>query len=158
MRLLLGFVAGLIWSNWIEYAYHRWAMHWPSLYQRAAIHHTLHHSEPSNPLHITMTFGCWVVAFITNVPLIAVLNHLLHLQILTAVVAALLTYTVVGIQIHLRTHNGRWVPEACRAHHLLHHIRPQTNFNIFLPIFDWLLGTKAAQPKQSCGTHPARSQ
>jgi len=27
MRFLVGFLAGLIWSNWIEYAYHRWAMH-----------------------------------------------------------------------------------------------------------------------------------
>ena len=41
MRFLLGFLAGLVWSNWIEYAYHRWAMHWPSLYQPAAMRHTL---------------------------------------------------------------------------------------------------------------------
>jgi sterol desaturase/sphingolipid hydroxylase (fatty acid hydroxylase superfamily) len=31
---------------------------------------------------------------------------------------------------------------ACRAHHLLHHVRPQRNFNISLPLFDWLLGSK----------------
>jgi len=151
-------LAGLVWSNWIEYAYHRWAMHWPSLYQPAAMHHTLHHSEPSNPQHITMTLGFWVVAFITNVPLFALLDHLLHLQILMAVVAAFLTYTVVGIQIHLRTHDGRWLPVACRAHHLSHHISPRTNFNIFLPVFDWLLGTRATRSKQCCDADPARWQ
>jgi sterol desaturase/sphingolipid hydroxylase (fatty acid hydroxylase superfamily) len=48
----------------------------------------------------------------------------------------------VGIEVHLRIHDGRWVPDAWKAHHLSHHVRPQKNFNIFLPIFDWLLGSK----------------
>jgi len=142
MRFLMGFLAGLIWSNWIEYAYHRWAMHWPSLYQPAAIRHTLHHSAPSNPEHITMTFGFWTAIFISNVLFAAAVDHLFHLRILTGVAAAFLTYIVVGIEVHLRIHDGRWLPNACRAHHLSHHVRPQKNFNIFLPIFDWLLGTK----------------
>jgi sterol desaturase/sphingolipid hydroxylase (fatty acid hydroxylase superfamily) len=64
------------------------------------------------------------------------------LQILTGVAAAFLTYIVVGIEVHLRIHVGRWVPDAWKAHHLSHHVRPQKNFNIFLPIFDWLLGSK----------------
>ena len=142
MRFLAGFFAGLVWSNWIEYAYHRWAMHWPSLSQPAAMRHTLHHSAPSNPQHITMTFGFWTAIFITNVLLFAVPDQLLHLRILTGLATAFLTYIVVGIEIHLRTHDGRWVPDAWRAHHLAHHARPQKNFNIFLPIFDWLLGSK----------------
>lgn len=142
MRFVVGLFAGLVWSNWIEYAYHRWAMHWPSLYQRAAMNHTLHHSSPSNPQHITMTFGFWAVISIPNVLLFAVPDYLLHLRILTGVVVAFLIYIAVGIDIHLRIHNGRWVPDTCRAHHLSHHIRPQKNFNIFLPIFDWLLGSK----------------
>jgi hypothetical protein len=47
----------LVWSNWIEYAYHRWAMHWPSLYQPAAMGHTLHHAAPSDPQHIRRRNG-----------------------------------------------------------------------------------------------------
>ena len=142
MRFLAGFFAGLVWSNWIEYAYHRWAMHWPSLYQPAAMRHALHHSAPSNPQHITMTFGFWTAIFITNVLLFAVPDQLLHLRILTGVAAAFLTYIMVGIEVHLRIHDGRWVPDAWKAHHLSHHVRPQKNFNIFLPMFDWLLGSK----------------
>lgn len=145
MRFLLGFLAGLIWSNWIEYAYHRWAMHWPSLHQPAAMRHALHHSAPSNPQHITMTFGFWAAIFVTNVLFFAVADHLLHLRILIGVAAAFLTYIVVGIEVHLRTHDGRWVPDVCRTHHLSHHVRPQMNFNIFLPVFDWLLGTCGAK-------------
>ena len=80
-------------------------MHWPSLYQPAAMRHTLHHS---NPPHITMTFGFWAAIFITNVLLFAVPDQLLHLRILIGVAAAFL----VGIEIHLRTHDGRWVPHA----------------------------------------------
>jgi hypothetical protein len=108
MRFLAGFLAGLVWSNWIEYAYHRWAMHWPSLYQAAAMRHALHHSAPSNPQHITMNFGFRTAIFITNVLLFAVPDQLLHLRILTGVSAAFLTYMVVGIEVHLRIHDGRW--------------------------------------------------
>jgi hypothetical protein len=71
---------------------------------------TLHHSAPSNPQHITMTFGLWTAIFITNVLLFAVPDQLLHLRILTGVAAAFLTYIVVGTEVHLRTHDGRWVP------------------------------------------------
>jgi len=142
MRFLLGVIAGLVWANWIEYAYHRWAMHWPSLDQPAAMRHTLHHSAPSNPQHITMTARFWAAIFLSNFLLFAVLDRLFQLRILTGVAVAFLTYIVAGIEIHKRTHDGRWVPPACRSHHLLHHVRPQRNFNIFLPIFDWLLGTR----------------
>ena len=142
MRFLLGVFAGLVWANWIEYAYHRWAMHWPSLYQPAAMRHTLHHSAPSNPDHITMPSGFWGGIFLSNVLLFAIPDRLLQLRILTGVTTAFLIYIVSGIDIHKRTHDGRWVPAACRVHHLLHHVRPQKNFNIFLLIFDWLLGTR----------------
>lgn len=142
MRFLAGCFAGLVWSNWIEYAYHRWAMHWPSLYQPAAMRHTLHHAAPSDPRHITMRFGFWAAIFSANVVLFVVLDQRLHLRILTGVAAAFLTYIVVGIEVHLRIHDGRWVPNAWRMHHLLHHVRPRKNFNIFLPLFDWLLVTK----------------
>ena len=142
MRFLLGFFTGLTWSNWIEYAFHRWAMHWPSIYQPAAMRHTLHHSSPSDPQHITITFGYWAAIVVPNVFLFSLADYLLHLRIIIGVVAAFLTYIIVGIELHLRIHDGRWVPGACRAHHLSHHVRPQQNFNIFLPLFDWLLETK----------------
>jgi Fatty acid hydroxylase superfamily len=141
MRFGAGFFAGLIWSNFVEYACHRWAMHWPSLYQPAAMRHALHHSAPSHAPHITMKLGFWIGIFIANILLFAVPDHWLHLRILPALAAAFLTYIVVGIEVHLRIHEERWVPEAWRVHHLSHHIRPQKNFNIFLPLFDWLLGS-----------------
>src|SRR5215472_13607581 len=142
MRFVAGFVAGLIWSNWIEYAYHRWAMHWPSLYQPAAVNHTLHHATPSDPQYITMSLGFWAAVFSPNVLIFAISDQLLHLRILAGVVAGFLVYVVVGIDVHRRIHDGRWVPKAWRTHHLLHHLRPRKNFNIFLPLFDWLLGTR----------------
>ncbi len=142
MLFLAGFVIGLVWSNWVEYAYHRWAMHWPSLYPPAAMRHTLHHSAPSDPQHITMTFGYWAAIFTMNVLLWAVPDRLLHLRMLPGLATAFLLYIVVGIEIHLRTHDGRWVPESWRAHHLSHHRRPQKNFNIFLALFDRLLGSR----------------
>ena len=90
-----------------------------------------------------MSFGFWTDIFITNILLCAVPDQLLHLRILIGAAAAFLTYIVVGIEVHPRIHDGRWVPDALRAHHLSHHVRPQKNFNIFLPIFDWLLASKS---------------
>jgi hypothetical protein len=104
--------------------------------------HTLHHSAPSDPENITMTFGFWAAIFITNVLLFAPADHFLHLRILSGLAVAFFTYIVVGIEVHLRIHDGRWVPDAWRVHHLSHHLRPRNNFNIFLPLFDWLLGSK----------------
>ena len=114
----------------------------PMPVQAAAMRHALHHSAPSNPQHITMSIAFWTAIFITNVLLFAVPDQLLHLRILTGVSAAFLTYMVVGIEVHLRIHDGRWVPDAWRAHHLSRHGRPLKNFNTFLPVFDWLLRSK----------------
>ena len=149
MRFAAGFFIGLVWSNFVEYVCHRWAMHWPSLYQPAAMRHVLHHAAPSNPQHITMKLGFWISIFFVNIVFFAVPDQLLHLRMLTGAAVAFWVYIVVGIEVHLRIHEGRWVPEAWRIHHLLHHSRPQTNFNIFLPAFDWLLGSRAV-PLSRC--------
>lgn len=142
MRLVAGLVVGLVWSNWMEYAYHRWAMHWPSLYEAAAVLHTEHHATPSDPEYITMSPGFWMLIFGINVLLFAVPDQLLHLRILAGVSVGFLIYLVVGVDVHHRIHDGRWVPKAWKAHHLSHHVRPRNNFNIFLPLFDCLLNTK----------------
>ncbi len=142
MRFALGLLVGLVWSNWLEYAYHRWAMHWPSLYPAAAMQHTQHHATPSDPEYLTMSMGFWALVFGINLLLFAVPDQLLHLRILAGVIAGFLIYVVVGVDVHRRIHDGRWVPNAWRAHHLHHHVRPRENFNIFLPLFDWLLGSK----------------
>lgn len=142
MKFFTGCLVGLVWSNWIEYAYHRWAMHWPTLYPPAAMKHTLHHAAPSDPAHITMKVGFWGSIFAINSLLFVLLDYVFHLRILTGVVVAFLIYMVVGVEVHLRIHDGRWVPEPWRAHHLSHHVRPRKNFNIFLPLFDWLLASR----------------
>jgi sterol desaturase/sphingolipid hydroxylase (fatty acid hydroxylase superfamily) len=95
-----------------------------------------------------MTAGFWTAIFVTNVVLFAVPDFLLHLRILAGVTVSFLSYIVVGIEVHRRTHDGRWVPDAWRAHHMLHHVSPHYNFNIFLPIFDWVLGSKHVPRQQ----------
>jgi len=40
-------------------------------------------------------------------------------------------------------HLGEWLPQGllrARAYHLAHHARPDARFNIFLPLWDTLLG------------------
>ncbi len=71
-------------------------------------------------------------------------NLLLHLGIAPGLFLGVIAYFILGEEIHWRIHLGGWLPPGLRwsrKYHLTHHRRPQTRFNIFLPPFDWLLGT-----------------
>src|SRR5205814_587800 len=60
------------------------------------------------------------------------------------IILAFALYYVAFEEIHWRMHLGEWLPhflEPARAFHLSHHDRPDGRFNVFLPLFDWLLGT-----------------
>jgi sterol desaturase/sphingolipid hydroxylase (fatty acid hydroxylase superfamily) len=53
-------------------------------------------------------------------------------------------YLVVPEEIHWCIHLGEWLPlglRTAREHHIAHHDRADTRFNVFLPLFDWLFGT-----------------
>ena len=61
-----------------------------------------------------------------------------------AVPAALLGKLFPTSPVHWRIHMGGWLPSWLRfgrEHHLIHHDRPAGRYNVFLPLFDWLLGT-----------------
>ncbi len=52
--------------------------------------------------------------------------------------------TFLAEELHWRIHLGGWLPpgfHAARGHHLAHHARPNARFNIFLPLWDRMLGT-----------------
>jgi sterol desaturase/sphingolipid hydroxylase (fatty acid hydroxylase superfamily) len=53
-------------------------------------------------------------------------------------------YFVLTEEIHWRFHLGGWLPrwlQAARERHYVHHERPDGSFNIFLPVFDRLVGS-----------------
>ncbi len=67
-----------------------------------------------------------------------------QLGIVTGMLAAFAVYFVVLEELHWRIHLGEWLPgflSPARVYHLAHHDRPDGRYNVFFPLFDWLLGT-----------------
>ena len=57
---------------------------------------------------------------------------------------AFTVYVIAVEEVHWRIHIGGWLPSwlhSGREHHLIHHDRPTGRYNVFLSLFDWLLGT-----------------
>jgi fatty acid hydroxylase family protein len=145
--LALGFLAGLVWANGFEYVYHRFILHWAGSY--FARRHLVHHratGTPEEAEHVTLGESpLWIVLlFVVNgLPLTAV-DWLLGLGIASGMLLAFAAYFVAVEEIHWRIHLGESLPsflEPARGYHLLHHDRPYGRYNVFLPLFDWLLGT-----------------
>jgi hypothetical protein len=145
-RLLAGFLIGLVWSNGFEYAYHRWILHWPK--GRLGKGHLLHHATlgtPYEPEHVTFGSSPIAVAliFIVNGLPVILLHCTLHLRIAAGMLIGFAVYFILTEEVHWRIHLGGWLPlglSAARKYHLAHHDRPDARFNVFLPLFDLLLG------------------
>ncbi len=142
-----GFLAGLVWANGFEYIYHRFILHLPGGF--LARRHLEHHRATGTPEEADhLTFGespSWIVLlFIVNALPALGLDRLLHLGIAPGMFLAFSTYFVaveeIHWRIHLRERLPRWL-EPARTFHLAHHDTPVGRYNVFFPLFDWLLGT-----------------
>jgi Fatty acid hydroxylase superfamily len=145
-KWFVGFVAGLLWANWFEYAYHRFLLHLPGTF--FARRHLEHHASVGTPTEAEhVNFGSspvWVAALfaINGLPMLA-LNFALRLGMAPGILLAFTAYYIAVEEIHWRIHLGEWLPRGLRAasaHHLAHHTHPNARFNIFLPLWDTLLG------------------
>lgn len=150
-RWLIGFLAGLLWSNGFEYLYHRYLLHAKRGFQ--ARFHLKHHATTDTieePEHVNLAASPFWVAlmFLLNGAVAVGLDVLFGLRIVSGALLAFGVYFVVVDEIHWRIHLRRRLPPGLRpaaAYHLLHHTRPDARFNIFLPLFDWLLGTARSE-------------
>jgi hypothetical protein len=66
-------------------------------------------------------------------------------------------YYIAFEEIHWRTHMGGWLPAwlaPAAKHHLRHHADDTGRFNVFLPMFDWIVsqissgGPRARVPRE----------
>jgi len=145
--MAVGVVVGLLWSNFFEYAYHRWILHWPET--DAFERHALHHSSvgrPNEPEHLPLGGSPKLVAmlFLINGAPVFLFDLWLRVGFASGIFIGFAIYTILSEDIHWRFHMNEWVPwflEPARSHHLLHHDRPRGNYSVFLPLFDKLFGT-----------------
>jgi len=86
----------------------------------------------------------WVVAlFAINGFPVVIADFLFRFGIAPGIFVGFSVYFITVEEIHWRIHLGERLPPvlgASRAYHLAHHARPDARFNIFLPLWDTLLG------------------
>ena len=153
-RWLAGFAVGFVWASLFEYAYHRFLLHLPGNF--FAQRHLQHHATVGTATeaeHVNLGGApVWVVAmFVVNAIPVVILDALLGLRIAPGMLVAYSIYFLTTEEFHWRIHLGEWLPpgfRGTREYHLGHHERPDARFNIFLPLWDWMLGTAspARQP------------
>lgn len=153
VRWFLGFLIGLIWGNAFEYAYHRWLLHWPaSIFARGHLEHHRTAGEPDQAEHIN--FGRSplnvVALYLSNGILLCLIEFLFPARIAPGVLVGWTVYLIALEEVHWRLHMEEWLPVGlnfARAYHLAHHDVPNTRYNVFLPLFDFLFGnTKVVLP------------
>ncbi len=146
-RYLIGFAVGIVWANAFEYWYHRSLLH--GSVNTLARHHMEHHAATGTAEeaeHINFGESPLAVAllFLVNGGAAVVADMLLGLRIAPGILAAFSVYFVVVEEIHFRIHMNGSLPRvlhSAKAYHFLHHDRPDSRFNVFLPLFDWVCGT-----------------
>ncbi len=145
-RWLAGFVVGFVWASLFEYAYHRFLLHLPGTF--FARRHLEYHASVGTPTeaeHVNLgSSPIWVVAlFAINGLPVVIADLLFRFGIAPGIFVGFSVYFITVEEIHWRIHIGEWLPPvlgASRAYHLAHHARPDARFNIFLPVWDTLLG------------------
>ncbi len=147
LGILGGLVLGFFYANGFEYVLHRFILHSGRgmFCEQHMVHHTTLHA-PEAPRYVNFSRNpLGVVALFTanGLPFL-VAQWIFHNEWTAGVFASFSLYYMAFEEIHWRTHMGGWVPKWLRPaarHHLLHHAHDGGQFNVFLPIFDWLDGS-----------------
>src|SRR5882762_8546749 len=118
---LLGFLVGFIYANGFEYCLHRFLLHCGQgvFSQQHMVHHrTL--KSPDAARYVNFSSNPWGAGAFVSFAL----------------------YYIAFEEIHWRTHMGGWLPgwlQPAARHHLRHHADDTGHFNVFLPMFDWIV-------------------
>jgi Fatty acid hydroxylase superfamily len=147
-RWLCGVLLGLIWANAFEYAYHRWLLHQPR--NPLGTGHREHHAQigtPEAPEHIALASSpqnVFLLFAVNSIPALPICLLTGRWAILSGVFIGWMVYLISAEEVHWRIHmNGR-LPAGlhfARDYHMSHHDVPNSRYNVFLPLCDFLLGT-----------------
>lgn len=146
--IAMGLIVGFVYANGFEYCLHRFLLHsGRGIFSRQ---HMVHHNTLNSPeiaRYVNFSSNPWgvVALFFANAIPFLILQWRFHNGWTAGVFAGFAAYYIAFEEIHWRSHMGgrlpRWVRPAAR-HHLLHHAHDTGRFNVFLPLFDWVLRSK----------------
>jgi hypothetical protein len=143
--VIVGALAGVVYANAFEYVLHRFLLHWGEGFLDRQ--HALHHDSvgaPNEARYVNFSTSPLVVilVFLLNAPAALAMELLLDHGIGAGMFLAFTIYYILYEEIHWRMHLGGWLPgwmRFARQHHWLHHGGFQGRYNVFLPVFDWVL-------------------
>jgi hypothetical protein len=145
-HLSAGLIIGLLWGNAFEYAYHRWLLHRPrSAFGKGHLEHHMNVGTPEEPEHVSLGGRPYHIAvlFAANGVVVVGIDLLLGLRLAPGIFLGWTTYLIAAEEIHWRIHMDGWLPPGlrfARAYHMSHHDVPSARYNVFLPVFDVLMG------------------
>jgi fatty acid hydroxylase family protein len=142
---IFGLLAGFVYANGFEYCLHRFLLHRGSgIFSQQ---HMVHHATltcPDEARYVNFSRNPWgvVALFFANaLPFLALEWVFKNGWVASAFVSFALYYMAFE-EIHWRTHMGGWLPgwlAPAARHHLRHHAHDTGHFNVFLPMFDWIV-------------------
>lgn len=143
--ILGGFVLGFLYANGFEYCLHRFVLHAGRGF--FCEQHRVHHATLNSPdaaRYVNFSRNPWgvVALFFANAAPFLFLQWIFRDGWTAGVFASFAIYYIAFEEIHWRSHMGGWLPKWLRPaarHHLLHHARETGRFNVFLPIFDYVV-------------------
>jgi len=120
MTLIFEFIGALVWANLLEYIIHRWLLH----KKGHSPDHMHHHDFPEVP----GTFVKWQLWVIFAI-------HAALFMHRPVMVITWFLYLIVLEGVHRLMHRWHW------GYHMLHHGFDDRRFNVWLPIWDFIMGT-----------------
>jgi hypothetical protein len=156
--ILGGFLLGFFYANGFEYCLHRFVLHAGRGFfgQQHMVHHTTLNS-PEAARYVNFSSNPWgvVALFFANAAPFLILQWIFRDGWTAGVFASFTIYYIAFEEIHWRSHMGGWLPNWLRPaarHHLLHHAQDSGRYNVFLPLFDWLVERFVPPARTSAST------
>jgi hypothetical protein len=165
MSVLLGFLATCIYASFMEWFVHRVGMHTKHLSKWAFRRHAIqHHAERRSlkrfyaPTTEHTVYRAWEssavpVLWIAHFPLYWLVATLVNFWAAVGVAAGAAFYITYYEVLHFYVHTprGHWFQRTRLFHfyceyHRLHHHRAKWNYNLVMPLADWVLGTFSLDP------------
>ena len=153
--LLFGLLFGFFYANGFEYCLHRFLLH--SGRGIFADQHMVHHTtlkSPEAPRYVNFSRNPWgvVALFIANALPFFILEWIFKNGWVAGAFVSFALYYMAFEEIHWRSHMGGWLPGwlvPAARHHLRHHADDSGRFNVFLPMFDWIVAQVSSEGAQS---------
>jgi hypothetical protein len=151
----LGLLAGLVYANGFEYCLHRFLLHCGR--GIFASQHMRHHATLKSPeaaRYVNFSSNPWgvVALFCANAIPFFVLEWIFKNGWVAGTFVSFALYYMAFEEIHWRSHMGGWLPawlSPAARHHLRHHADDSGYFNVFLPMFDWIVSQVSSGSAQT---------